>query len=192
MVTIKDRNSKDLTESEEIKKRWQEYTEKVCKKDLNNPDHQDDVVIHLEPDILEYIVKWALGSITINKASRGDRISTELFEILKDDADKVLHSICQQIWKSQQWPQDWKVQLSFQSQRRTMSKNVQTTIGLSSFDMFKKLKILQSSLQQCMNHELPDIQLDFEEIEQSEIKFPTFIVSWAKKRNPIKHLFMLH
>ena len=144
MVTIKDRNSKDLTESEEIKKRWQEYTEKVCKKDLNNPDHQDDVVIHLEPDILEYIVKWALGSITINKASRGDRIPTELFEILKDDADKVLHSICQQIWKSQQWPQDWKVQLSFQSQRRTMSKNVQTTIGWSSFDMFKKLKILQS------------------------------------------------
>ena len=83
MVTIKDRNSKDLTESEEIKKSWQEYTGKVCKKDLNNPDHQDDVVIHLEPDILEYIVKWALGSITINKASRGDRIPTELFEILR-------------------------------------------------------------------------------------------------------------
>ena len=104
---IKDRKSKDLTEAEEIKK-WQEYTEELNKKGLNDLDNQNGVVTHLEPDILECEAKWALGSITINKASGGDGIPTELFQILKDDAVKVLHSICQQIWKTQQWPQDWK------------------------------------------------------------------------------------
>jgi len=104
MDTIKDRNSKDLTETEEIKKRWQEYTEKLHKKDLNEPDNRDGVIIHLKPDILECEIKWALGSITTNKASRGDGIPAELFQILKDDAIKMLHSIHQQIWKTQQWP----------------------------------------------------------------------------------------
>ena len=104
MDTIKDRNSKDLTETEEIKKRWQEYTEKLHKKDLNEPDNRDDVITHLKPDILECEIKWALGSITTNKASRGDGIPAELFQILKDDAIKMLHSIHQQIWKTQQWP----------------------------------------------------------------------------------------
>ena len=104
MSTIKDRNSKDLTETEEIKKRWQEYTEKLHKKDLNEPDNRDDVITHLKPDILECEIKWALGSITTNKASRGDGIPAELFQILKDDAIKMLHSIHQQIWKTQQWP----------------------------------------------------------------------------------------
>ena len=108
MGTIKDRNGRDLTEEEEIKKRWQEYTKKLYKKGLNDPDNQDAVIIHLEPEILECEVKWALGSIAANKASGGDGIPVELFEILKDDAVKVLHSICQQIWKTQQWPQDWK------------------------------------------------------------------------------------
>ena len=106
MGSIKDRNGMDLTEAEDIKKRWQEYTEELYKKDLHDPDNDDCVIIHLQPDILECKVKWALGSITTNKASRGDGILVELFQILKDDAVKVLHSIYQQIWKTQQWPQD--------------------------------------------------------------------------------------
>ena len=108
MGSIKDRNCMDLTEAEDIKKRWQEYTEELYKKDLHHPDNHDGVITHLEPDILECEVKWALGSITMNTASGGDRIPVELFQILKDDVVKVLHSICQQIWKTQQWPQDWK------------------------------------------------------------------------------------
>ena len=98
----------DLTEAEDIKKRWQEHTEEICKKDLHNPYNQDGVITHLEPDILECEAKWALGSITTNKASGGDGIPVNLFQILKDDAVKVLHSVCHQIWKTQQWPQDWK------------------------------------------------------------------------------------
>ena len=106
MGLIKDRNGMDLTEAEDIKKRWQEYTEKLYKKELHDPDNHDGVITHLEPDILECEVKWALESISMSKASGGDRIPAELFQILKDDAIKVLHSICQQIWKTQQWPQD--------------------------------------------------------------------------------------
>ena len=106
MGTIKDRNATDLTEAEDIRKRWQEYTEELYKKDLHDPDNQDGVITHLEPDILECEVKGALGSITANRASGGDGIPVELLQILKDDAVKVLHSICQQIWKTQQWPQD--------------------------------------------------------------------------------------
>ena len=106
--TIKDRNGKDVTEAEEIKERWQEYTEELYEKGLNDPDNHDNMVTHLEPDILECEVKWVLGSITPNKANRGNRIPANLFKILKDDAVKVLHSICQQIWKTQQWLQDWK------------------------------------------------------------------------------------
>ena len=118
MGSINDRNGRDLTEAEDIKKRWQEYTEELYKKDLHNPDNHDDVITNLEPDILECEVKRALESITTNKVSRGDGIPVELFQILKDDAVKVLHSICQQIWKTQQWPQDWKRQFSFQFQRK--------------------------------------------------------------------------
>ena len=108
MGMIKDRNGKDLTKAEDIKQRWQEYTEELYKKGLNDPDNHDGVVTHLEPGTLECEVKWALGSITTNKASGGDGIPTELFQILKDNAVKVLHPICQQIWKTQLWPQDWK------------------------------------------------------------------------------------
>ena len=107
MGTIKDRNGMDLTEAEDIKKRWEEYTEELYKKDLPDPDNHDGVITHLEPDILECEVRGALGSITTNKASGGDGILVELFQILKDNAVKVLHSLCQQIWKTQQWPQDW-------------------------------------------------------------------------------------
>ena len=114
----------DLTEAEDIKKRWQEYTEELYKKDLCDPDNHDGVITHLEPDIPDYEVTWALGSITTNKASGGDGIPVELFQILKDDAVKVLHSICQKIWKTQQWPQTGKGQFPFQSQRKAMPKNV--------------------------------------------------------------------
>ena len=122
----------DLTEAEDIRKRWQEYTEELYKKDLHDPDNHDGVITHLEPYILECEVKWALESITMNKASRGDRISVDLFQILKDDAVKVLHSICQQIWKTQQWPQDWKRSVFIESQRKVLPKNVQTITQLSS------------------------------------------------------------
>ena len=107
MGTIKDRNGMDLTEAEDIE-RWQEYTEELYRKELHDPDNHDSVITHLQPDILEWEVKWALGSITMNTASGVDRTPAELFQILKDDAIKVLHSICQQIWKTQKWPQDWK------------------------------------------------------------------------------------
>ena len=120
----------DLTEAEDIKKRWQENTEELYRKDLSDLDNHDGVITHLEPDILECKVKWTLGSITTNKASGGDRIPAELFQILKDDAVKVLHSICQQIWKTQQWPQTGKGQFSFKSQKKRMPKNVQTTAQL--------------------------------------------------------------
>ena len=138
MGSIKDRNDRDLIEAKDIKKRWQEYTEELYKKDLCDPETHDGVITHLEPDILECEVKWALGSITKNKASGGNSIPVELFQILKDDAVKVLHSICQQIWKTQQWHRTGKGQFSFQSQRKAMPKNAQTTRQLHSFHMLVK------------------------------------------------------
>ena len=132
MGSKKDRNGMDWTEAENIKKRWQEYTEELYKKDLDNPDNHDGVITYLESDILECEVKWNLESITMNKARGGDGIPVELFQILKDDALKLLHSICQQIWKTQQWPQDWKGQFSFQFQRKAMPKYAQTTAQLHS------------------------------------------------------------
>ena len=113
MGSTKDENGMDLTEAEDIKKRWQEYTEKLRKKYLHNPDNNHGMITNLEPDILECEVKWGLGSLTTNKASRGDGIPVELFQILKDDTVKVLHSICQQIWKTQQWPWTGKGQFAF-------------------------------------------------------------------------------
>ena len=138
MTTIKDRNDMDLTEAEDIKKRWQEYTEELCKKDLHDPDNHNGVITHLEPDILECEVKWALGSITMNKASGSDGIPVELFQILKDDAVKVLHSICQQIWKLSSGHKTGKGQYSFQSLRKAMPKNAQTTAQLHSSHMLIK------------------------------------------------------
>ena len=138
MGSIKDRNGMDLTEAEDIKKTWQEYTEKVYKKDFHDPDNHNGVITHPEPGILECAVKWALESITMNKASGSDGIPVELFQILEDDAVKVLHSICQQIWNTQQWPQDWKRSVSFQSQRKAMPKNAQTTTQLHSSHMLIK------------------------------------------------------
>ena len=131
MGSIKNRNGLDLTEAEDIKKRWQEYMEELYKKDLHDTDNHNGVITHLEPDILECEVKWALESITMNKTSGTDGIPVELFQILKDDAVKVLHSVYQQIWKTQQWLTG-KGQFLFQSQRKAMPKNAQTTTQLHS------------------------------------------------------------
>ena len=138
MGTIKDRNGMDLTEAEVLKKRWQEYTEELYKKDLHDPDNQDGVITHLEPYILECKVQWALGSITMNKASRGDGIPVELFQILKDDAVKVLHQYASKFGKLSSGHRTGKGQFSFQSQRKAMPKNAQTTTQLHSSQMLAK------------------------------------------------------
>ena len=130
MGSINDRNGMDLTEAEDIKKRWQEYTEELYKKDLHDQDHHDGMITHLEPDILECEVKWDLESITMNKNSEGDGIPVELFQILEDDAVKVLHSTCQQTWKLSSGHRTRKGQFSFQSQRKATPKNAQTTAQL--------------------------------------------------------------
>ena len=147
MGLIKDRNGTDLTEAEDIKKRWQEYTE-LYKKDLHNQDNHDGVITHLEPDILECEVKWALEGITTNKASGGDEIPVELFQILKDDAVKVLYSICQQMWKTQQWPQDWKRSVFIPIPKKGNAKECSNyrTIALISHASKVMLKILQARL----------------------------------------------
>ena len=138
MGSIKDRNAMDLTEVEHIKKKWQEYTEELYKKDLHDPDNHDGVITRLESDILECKGKWVLGSITMNKASGANGIPVELFQILKDDAVKVLNSICQQIWKTQQWPEDWKRSVFILIPKKAMPKNVQTTAQLYSSHMLVK------------------------------------------------------
>ena len=153
MGTIKDRNGKDLTEASDIKKRCQEYIEELYRKGLNDPDNHDGVVTHLEPDILECEIKWALGSITMNKASGGDGIPVELFQILKDDAVKVLLSICQQIWKkAQQWPQNWKrsVFIPIPKKRNVKECSNYCTVALMSHASKVMLKILQGRLQQYL------------------------------------------
>ena len=151
MGSIKDRNGMDLIELEDIKKRWQEYTGELYKKYLHDPDNHNGVITHthLEPDILECEVKWALGSITTNKASGGDGIPAELFQILKDDAVTVLHSICQQIWKSQQWPQDKKrsVYILVPKKGNTKECSNYCTIALILHASKVMLKILQARLQ---------------------------------------------
>ena len=163
MGSTKDRNGMDLTEAEEIKKRWQEYTEELYKKDLPNPDNHGGVITHLEPNIPECEVKWALGGITTNEVSGGDGIPVELFQMLKDDAVKVLHSICQQIWKTQQWPQDWKRSVFILIPKKVNAKEYSNycTIALISHASKVMLKILQAGLQQYMNHELPAVQAGF-------------------------------
>ena len=162
MGSIKDRNGMDLTEAEDIKKRWQEYTKELYKKDLQDPDNHDGVITHLEPDILECEV-MALGSITMNKASRGDGIPVELFQILKDDTIKVRHSICQQIWNTQQWPPDWKRSIFIPVPKKSNAKECSNylTIALISHARKVMIKILQARFQQYVNCELPDVQAGF-------------------------------
>ena len=163
MGSIKDRNCRDLTEAEDIKKRWQKYTEELYKKDLPSPDNHNGVITDLEPDILECEVKWALESITTNKASGGDGIPVELLQILEDDAGKLLHSICQHIWKTQQWPQDWKRSVLIPIPKKGNAKECSNycTIAVISQASKVMLKILQAWLQQYMNHEVPDVQAGF-------------------------------
>ena len=152
----------DLTEAEDIKKSWQEYTEELCRKDLHDPDNHNDVITGLEPDILECEVKWALESITTNKASGGDGIPVELFKILKDDAVKVLHSKCQQIWTTQQWPQNWKRSVFIPIPKKGNAKECSNYhIAFISHASKVMFKILQVRLQQYMNDELPDVQAGF-------------------------------
>ena len=162
MGTIKDRNGMDLTEAEEIKKRWKKKKKRrggkntqknYTKKYLNDPDNHDGVITHLEPDILECEVKWVLGSITMNKASGGDGIPVELFQILKDNAVKILHSVCQQIWKLQQWPQDWKRSVFIPIPKEGNAKECSNyhTVALISHASKVMLKILQAKLQQYVN-----------------------------------------
>ena len=163
MGIIKDRNGTELTEAEDIKKMWLQYTEELYKKDLHDPDNHDDVITHQEPDILECEVKWALGSITTKKASGGDEIPVELFQTLKDDAVKVLHSICHHIWKTQQWPQDWKRSVFIPIPKKGNAKECSNyhTTALISHARKVMLKILQARLQQYVNQELPDVQAGF-------------------------------
>ena len=163
MDSKKGRNGMGVTEAEDIKKRWQEYIEELYKKDLHNKDNHDGVITDLEPDILECEIKRALESITTNKASVGDGIPVELFQILKDDAVKVLHSICQQIWKTQQWPQDWKRSLFIPIPKKGNAKECSNyhTIALISHASKVILKIFQARLQQYVSRELQDVQAGF-------------------------------
>ena len=146
-----------------IKKRWQEYTEELYKKDLHDPDNHNGVITHLEPDTWKCEVKWALGSIIMNKACGGDGIPADIFQILKDNAVKVLHSTCQQIWKIQQWPQDWKKSVFIPIPKEGNAKECSKycTIALISHVSKIMLKILQVRLQQYVNCELPDVQAGF-------------------------------
>ena len=149
MGTMKVRNNKNLTGAEEIKKRWQEYTEELSKKSLNDLVNHESVVIHLESNVLECKVKWALGSVTMNKASGSDEIPLRLIQILKDDAVKALHSICQQIWKTQQWPQDWTSLVFTPIQKKDKDKECPNDCASSLISHASKamLKILQVKLQ---------------------------------------------
>ena len=163
MGSRKDRNSMDLTEAEDIKKRWQEHTEELYQKDLNDSDNHNGVTTHLEPDMLECKVKWALESFTMNKTSGGDGISVDLFQILEDDAVKVLCSICQQIWKTQQWPQDWKRSVFIPTLKKNNAKECSNyhIIALISDTIRIMIKILKARHQQYMNYEFPDVQDGF-------------------------------
>ena len=176
----------DLTEAEDMKKRWPEYTEELYKKDLHDPNNHDGVITHLETDILECKVKWALQSITTNKDNGGDGIPVELFQILKVDAVKVLHAICQQIWKTQQWPQDWERSVFIPIPKKGNAKECSNyrTIALISHTSKVMLKILQARLQQYVNRELPDVQAGLRKSrEEPEIKLPTSAGSSKKQKS---------
>ena len=159
MGSIKEGNGMDLTEEEDIKQRWQEYAEELYKKDLHDPNNHGGVITHLEIDILKCEVKQALGSITKNKANGGNGIPVELFQILKDDAMKVLQSICLHIWKTQQWPQEWKRSVLIPFPKKGSAKECSNycTIVFISHNSKVMLKILQARLQQYVNHEIPDV-----------------------------------
>ena len=193
MGSIKDRNGTDLTKAEDIKKRWQEYTE-LYKKDLHDQDNHDGVITPLKPDILECEVRWALESITTNKATGRDGIPVELFPILEDDAVKVLHSRCQHIWKTQQWPQDWKRSVFIPIPKKGNAKECSNyrTIALTSHASKVMLKILQARLQQYMNRELPDVQAGFRKGRATRDQIANIRWIIEKERVPEEHLFLLY
>ena len=194
MGSIKDRNHMDLREAEDIKKKWQEYTEERYKKDLHDQDNHDGVITHthLEPDIMKCDVKWALGSITMKKASGGDGIPVELFQILKDDAVKVLHSICQQTGKTQQWPQDWKRSVFVPIPKKSNAKECSNyrTIALISHASKVMLKILQARLKQYVNRELPDVQASFRKGRGTRDQIAN--IRWIIEKAKEFHLFLLY
>ena len=194
MGTIKARNAMDLTEAETIEKRWQQYTEELHKKDLHDPDNHNGVITHLEPDILECKVKWAMGSITMNKASEGGGIPAELFQVLKDDTVKVLHSICQQIWKTQQWPQDWKRSVFIPIPKKGNAKECSKYHRIAFISHASKvmLKILQARLSQYMNRELPDVQAGFRKGRGNRSNCQHPLDHRKSKGIPEKHLLLLH
>ena len=169
----------------------QEYTEELYKKDLHNPDNHDGVITHLEPDILECEVKWVLGSITTNKAGGGDGIPVELFQILKDDTVKVLHSICQQLWKTQQWPQDWKKSVFIPIPKKGNAKECSyyCTIALISHASKVMLKILQARLQQYVNHELPDVQAGFRKDRETRDQIANILWITEKAREFQRNIY---
>ena len=184
-----------LTEVEDIKRRWQEYTEELYKKDLHNPDNHNGVITYLEPDILECKVRWALGSITVNKASGGGGIPAELSQILKDDAVRVLHSVCQQIWKTQQWPQDHRtrsvlIPVPKKGNAKECSNNC--TIALISHASKVMLKILKPGFSNTWTVNFQMFKLVLEKAEETEIKLPTSAGSSKSKRVPEKHLFLIY
>ena len=186
--TMKDRNGMDLTEAEDIKKRCQEYTEELYKKDLHDPDNHNDLITHLEPDILECEVKWALGSITTNKASGGDGIPVELFQILNDDAMKVLHSVCQQIWKTQEWPYYWKRSIFIPIPKKGNAKECSnySTIALISHASKVMLNILLPAFNSTRTVNFQMFKLDLEKAEEPEVKLPTSIGSSKKQESSRK------
>ena len=198
MGSIKDRNGMHLKEAEDIKERWQQHTEELYKKDPHNPDNHTGVITHLESDILECKVKWALERITVNKASGGDGIPVELFQILKDDAVKVLHSICQQIWKAQQWPQDWKRAVFIPISKKGNAKECSNycTVALISHASKVMLKIVQARLQQYVNHEFPNVQAGFRKEQRNHRGTRDQIANIhcliKKAKVPEKHLFLLY
>ena len=194
MGSIKDRNGTDLKEAEDIRKRWQEYTEELYKNDLHNPDNHNGVITHLEPDILECEIKWALENITTNKASGGNGTPVELFQILKDDAVKVLHSICQQIWKTQQWPQDWKRSVFIPISKKGNAKECSNyhKIALISHDSKVIFKILQARLQQYVNRELPDVQAGFRKSRGMRDQIANICWIMKKQESSREHLFLLY
>ena len=193
MGSIQDRNGRDLTEAEDIKKRWQGYTKELYKKqDLQEPYKHDGVITHVEPDILECQIKWALGSNTMNKANGGDVIPAELFQILKDDAVKVLLSICQQILKTQQWPQDWKRSVFIPISKKGNAKECSNycIFALISHTSKLMLKILQARLQQYMNRELPDVQAGFRKDRGTRDQIAN--MPWIIEKAIERHLFLLY
>ena len=191
MGSIKDRNCMELIEAEDIKKRWQE---ELYKKDLHDPDNHSGVITDLEPDILECKVEWALGSITTNKASGDNGIPVDLFQILKDDAVKVLHSICQQIWKTQKWPQDWKRSVFIPIPKKDNTKGYSKYHTIAPISPASKVvfKILQARLQQYVNRELPDVQAGFRQVRETKDQVANIHWLTEKTRVPEKHLLLLY